>query len=149
MSQGTVVSIHFAPGSRGDGEPVTSANEARAVAGKGLEGDRYFGTSEDREVSLIEAEAIEALGRDTGLKLAPGDARRNIVTRGVRLNDLLEKEFAVGEVRLRGLRLSEPCEHLAGLTDQRVLPGLTHRGGLKAQILHGGTIHVGDIIRSE
>lgn len=149
MSQGTVVSIHVAPGSKGDGEPVTSMDEVRAVAGKGLEGDRYFGMSEDREVSLIEAEAIEALERDTGLKLAPGDARRNIVTRGVRLNDLLDKEFAIGEVCLRGLRLSEPCEHLAGLTDKRALRGLAHRGGLKAQILNDGVIHVGDIVITE
>jgi MOSC domain-containing protein YiiM len=149
MSQGTVVSIHVAPGSKGDGEPMTSLDEVRAVAGKGLEGDRYSGMSEDREVSLIEAEAMEALERDIGLKLAPRDARRNIVTRGVQLNDLLEREFAVGGVRLRGLRLSEPCEHLAGLTDQRVLRGLAHSGGLKAQILHGGTIHVGDIVTSE
>ncbi len=149
MSQGTVVSIHVAPGLRGDGRPVTSVNEARAVAGQGLEGDRYFGSSQDREVSLIEAEAIEALGRDTGLKLAPGEVRRNIVTRGVRLKKLLATEFAVGEVRLRGLSLSEPCAHLAGLTDQRVLQGLAHSGGLKAQILRGGTIHVGDIITSE
>jgi MOSC domain-containing protein YiiM len=149
MSHGTVVSIHVAPGSKGDGEPMRSVGEVRAVAGEGLEGDRYSGMSEDREVSLIETEAIESLGRDTGLKLAPGDARRNVVTRGVQLNDLLEKEFTVGEVRLRGLRLSEPCAHLAELTDQRVLQGLAHRGGLKAQVLHGGTIHVGDVIASE
>jgi len=149
MPEGTVVSIHVAPGARGDGRPMASVNEARAVAGKGLEGDRYFGTSEDREISLIEAEAIEAMERDAGLKLAPGDARRNIVTRGVALNDLAEKEFSVGAVRLRGMRLSEPCAHLAELTDQRVLQGLVHRGGLKAQIVTGGVIRVGDSVTDE
>ena len=73
MSQGTVGSIHVAPGSKGDGEPITSVDEVRAVAGKGLEGDRYSGMSEDREVSLIEAEAIEAWRAFVPLAEAVGD----------------------------------------------------------------------------
>ena len=147
MSQGTVVSIHVAPGARGDGRPVTSVDEARAVAGKGLEGDRYFGTDQDREVSLIEAEAIEALARELKIQLAPGASRRNITTRGAPLAHLVGVRFRVGGVLLEGTRLCEPCKHLEGLTQQGVLAGLVHRGGLRTVIVEGGTIRVGDLIR--
>jgi MOSC domain-containing protein YiiM len=129
--------------------------EVSAVAGKGLEGDRYSqktGTysnrpGPDREITLIEIEAIEALKRDHGIDLQPGDARRNVVTRGVPLNHLVGKEFTLGGVTLRGVRLCEPCTHLEGLTEKGVLTGLIHRGGLRAQIIKDGTIRVGDAIQ--
>lgn len=154
MFQGTVVSISITPSG---GEPMRLVGEVRAVAGKGLEGDRYFqqaGTfsergGSDRQVTLIEAEAIESLARESGVELEYGDARRNIVTRGVPLNHLVEKEFVVGEVAVRGIRLCEPCAHLASLTDQKVLPGLVHRGGLRAEILSDGVIRVGDGVRPQ
>jgi MOSC domain-containing protein YiiM len=100
---------------------MKSVAEVRAVAGQGLEGDCYFlrtGTYSPkhepaREVTLIEIEAIDALERDYGVKLGPGDARRNIVTRGVALNHLVGKEFRVGEAVLRGIRLCEPCQRLS------------------------------------
>lgn len=152
MWKGTVVSIHLAAAASG---PMASVKEVRAVAGKGLEGDRYFnqvGTyskkpGPDREVTLIEIEAIDALKRDYGIDVDPGDARRNIVTQGVPLNHLVGRKFRVGEVTLRGIRLCEPCSHLAQLTHQEVLPGLVHRGGLRAQILTEGIIRVGDTIK--
>src|SRR5438093_10901328 len=83
---------------------------------------------------------------DKELAFSPGDARRNVVTRGVALNHLVGEEFLVGGVRLRGIRLCEPCSHLEGLTRRGVLAGLIHRGGLRAQILIGGEIRVGDPI---
>ncbi len=146
MSGGTVVSIHIADGRGG---PTRSVAEIRAVAGMGLEGDRHFGRAaaepgQGREVTLIELEAIEAMERDYGVKLEPGDARRNIVTRGVSLNHLVGRDFRVGEVTLRGVRLNEPCAHLASLTHEKVLKGLVHRGGLRAQILTEGMIRPGD-----
>lgn len=133
---------------------MTSVEEVRAVEGRGLEGDRYFdraGTwssrpGTGREITLIESEAVEAAARDYGLNLFPGDARRNLVTTGVSVNHLVGKEFVVGEVRLRGMRLCEPCEHLADLTGQPVVPALVHRGGLRAEIVSGGFIRVGDPI---
>jgi len=133
---------------------MASVREARAVAGKGLEGDRYFsrtGTySSDpgpgRDVTLIELEALEALKRDYGIELGPGQSRRNIVTRGVPLNHLLGREFKVGEVTLHGIDLCEPCAHLERLTVKGVVRGLIHRGGLNAHILTGGMIRVGDAI---
>ncbi len=146
MGQGNVTSIHIGAV---NGEKPTAVDEVHAVAGKGLEGDRYFDTGADRQVTLIETEAIEALARDNNLKLDEGDARRNIVTRGVALNHLVGREFKVGEVTLRGVRLCEPCAHLAEMTDQKALSGLVHRGGLRAEILSGGVIRVGDAVEGQ
>ena len=151
MSQGKVVSIHIvATGAAA----MKSIEEVRAVAGKGLEGDRYankIGTYSNepgsgRDVTLIESEAIEALERDYQIKLASGQSRRNIVTRGVALNHLVGKEFSIGAVVLRGTRLCDPCAHMEKLTVKGALRGLIHRGGLRAEILTGGTIRVGDAI---
>src|SRR5574341_1195811 len=147
MWQGTVVSIHIAVAAEG---PMASVDEVRAVPGKGLEGDRYFsqvGTYSNnpgsgRDVTLIEIEALEALKRDYGIDLGLGESRRNIVTRGVPLNHLVGKEFRVGEVRLRGIRLCEPCSHLEKLSQQGAQRGLIHRGGLRAHILSQGTVRV-------
>lgn len=148
---GTVRSIHIAETAEA---PMRSVRRVLAVAGKGLQGDRYFrakGTYSDRpgparEITLIESESIEAMARDNKLTIHAGDARRNVVTRGVPLNHLVGREFLVGGVRLRGVRLCEPCSHLEGLTRRGVLAGLIHRGGLRAQILKGGDIRVGDTI---
>ncbi len=153
MFVGTVDSIHIAPVAS---EPTVSVDEAHAVPGKGLEGDRYFKgvgsfsekSGPDREITLIEIEAIEAHERDNKFKLNPGDARRNIVTHGVPLNHLVGLDFNVGQVTLRGIRLNEPCNHLASLTDDKVKEGLVHRGGLRAQILTEGVIRPGDAIQA-
>lgn len=146
--RGNVVSIHIAPSAAA---PTKEVTEVRAVAGKGLEGDRYFtGTGtyskpgSGAKVTLIESEAIEALKRDYDIELNPGDSRRNIVTRGVPLNHLVGREFKVGAVTLRGTHLCEPCAHLQKLTQQGVMRGLVHRGGLNAEILTSGVIRVGD-----
>ena len=152
MFEGSVVSIHIAPAAEG---PMLSVDEVEAIPGKGLIGDRYFyevGTfskpQPDRELTLIEIEAIEALKAETGFELAEGDSRRNIVTRGVPLNHLVGQEFVIGRVRVRGLKLCEPCSHLARLTQSGVLPGLVHRGGLRAQILDEGMIRAGDVVKA-
>jgi len=132
---------------------LRGVEEVRALPGVGLEGDRYalkqgtfFKPQPDFELTLIEAEALEALERDYNVALAPGEARRNLVTRGVPLNHLVGREFHVGAVKIRGIRLCEPCEHLQRLTGLPVIKGLRHRGGLRAQILNEGVIHVGDVI---
>jgi MOSC domain-containing protein YiiM len=151
MFEGTVISINIASEAEA---PMRSVQEVRALPGKGLEGDRYFaqkGTfakpQPDRELTLIEGEAIEAMKRELGLDYGLSDSRRNVVTRGVPLNHLVGKEFWIGEVKARGLRLCEPCSHLQRLSHEKVLPGLVHRGGLRAQILSEGTIRVGQTIR--
>jgi len=156
MFQGSVVSIQITPEAAGK---MQSIGEVHAVAGQGLEGDRYFvkqGTFSDnpnttgRQVTLIEAEAIDALERDYGVQIDPKDARRNIVTRGVALNHLVGREFVVGGVRMRGVRLDEPCKHMASLVNEelkdKIRLGLMHRGGLRADILNDGVIRVGDAV---
>lgn len=133
---------------------MKSVRDIRAVAGKGLEGDRYatkVGTySNDpgsgRELTLIEIEAIDALRRDYGISIEPGLARRNIVTRGVYLNHLVGREFKIADVVLRGTRLCEPCAHMERLTVKGAIRGLIHRGGLRAEIVKGGIVRVGDVI---
>jgi MOSC domain-containing protein YiiM len=97
-------------------------------------------------VTLIEIEAIEQFAREYGHALDAAQSRRNLVTRGVRLNDLVGVEFFVGKVPMRGLRLCEPCAHLARLVAAPVLPGLIKRGGLYAQVLQDGVLAVGDPI---
>jgi len=152
MWTGTVRQICIAPAA---GAGMELANEVLAIPGKGISGDRYGESTghysdkpgPDREITLIEQEAIDALGRESGIALQPKDARRNIITVGVPLNHLVNHEFTVGPVRLRGIRLCEPCSHLEALTQDGVLRGLIHRGGLRAQILTQGPIRVGDPIR--
>jgi MOSC domain-containing protein YiiM len=125
------------------------------VAGRGLEGDRYFagdGTyfeehKHGQDITLIEAEAIEGLAREDGIELAPGEARRNVVTRGIGLNELVGRRFTVGEVECVGQRLCDPCRHLQRLTKPGVLKGLANRGGLRADVVTGGRIAVGDEVR--
>ncbi len=154
MHPGKIVSIHVAAKAEAG---MRSLPEVHAVAGRALEGDRYFdetGTysrrpGPDRQLTLIEWGSLEALGRDYDMDLDPGDARRNLVTRGVPLNHLVGRTFRAGEVLLRGLRLCEPCRHLAGLVQADLVPGLTHRGGLRAEILTTGTIRVGDPLAEE
>ena len=147
MIKGNVVSIHIATP---DSQPMQSVDEIHAVPGRGLEGDRYFGNwkdEPDREITLIESEAFEGMKRESGLDLYPSEGRRNIVTRGVALNHLVGQEFNVGDVKLRGLRLCEPCAHLAKVSKHPgILGGLVHRGGLRAQILSDGIIRVADVI---
>jgi MOSC domain-containing protein YiiM len=125
----------------------------QAIGGVGLEGDRYAkgqgfwpDDGESRDITLIEAEAIEAAA-EAGVSLAPGESRRNVTTRGVRLNDLVGKEFWIGGVLARGAELCEPCTHLVELTGKSLLRPLVHRGGLRADSLTSGPISVGDAIR--
>lgn len=148
--RGQLLAIYISPAA---GEIPRAVDCARLLAGRGLEGDRYaagLGTfsknAGKRDLTLIEAEAIEQFELDYGCRLDPALSRRNLLTRGVRLNDLVGCEFSVGAVAMRGLRLCEPCTHLARLTRLPVLPGLVHRGGLYAEALGDGDLQVGDAI---
>ena len=152
MNTGTVEFIYIAPTATA---PTVAVTEVVAIPGVGLEGDRYglgkgtFSKPEpDFELTLIEAEAIEALKGDYNVELAPGEARRNLVTRGIALNHLVGRDFQIGEVRAHGIRLCEPCDHLQRLTGRQLIKGLRHRGGLRAQILTPGSIRVGDPLSS-
>ena len=126
-------------------EPVESV---RALAGRGLEGNRYFfddapaGTA----LTLIAAEAVEAMEREHGISIEPRESRRNVVTRGIDVNALVGKRFRIGDVECEGVELCEPCTTLEGMTKPGVIKGLVHRGGLNADILSDGAINVGDAV---
>ncbi len=153
MQRGTVEGIYIAAEAE---QPPAAVESAHTLSGKGIEGDRYFdddGTysddprSEGRDITLVEAEAVEGLARDTGIELTPAETRRNVVTRGLALNDLVGRRFTVGEIECVGRRLCDPCSHLEKLTQPGVLKGLVDRGGLRADIVRGGTIRPGDEVR--
>jgi MOSC domain-containing protein YiiM len=133
------------------GEPMVEHQLIQAIAGKGLEDDRYlletgfYSDGKDgRQLTLVERESLEALKAEHGVELSPIECRRNIVTSGIRLNDLVGKRFRVGDVECEGIRLCPPCNHLEELTRPGMLRGLTYSGGLRAHILNDGTINVGD-----
>jgi MOSC domain-containing protein YiiM len=155
MWQGSVVSIQIAPAAAA---PMVTVEQVEAVVGKGLAGDRYFhraGTYSERaplvgrQVTLIEAEAIEAIAREAGIEIPAAASRRNIATRGVPLNHLVGRRFRIGDVLLEGTRLCEPCTHLESLSKPGMLKALVHRGGLRCDIVAGGHIKVGDVVRPE
>jgi MOSC domain-containing protein YiiM len=112
------------------------------------EGDGRRPHSQLGDITLIEAEALEALREDTGIELSAAAVRRQVLTRGIRLNDLVGKRFSVGDVECVGQELCEPCNHLQGLTQPGVLRGMVHRAGLVADIVQGGRIAVGDEVSS-
>jgi MOSC domain-containing protein YiiM len=127
----------------GPSDAITPVDSVSALAGKGLQGDRKFfgdGAAPGRALTLIEAEALEDVG------LTGAQSRRQVVVRGVRLNDLVGRRFRVGEVECMGVQLCEPCLHLQEMTRPGIIKELVHRGGLTADILNDGRISVGDPI---
>jgi len=135
------------------GQPMDSRDQVHAIAGVGLEGDRYAtktGEFSDRdgggrEVTLIAREAVAA-ANTADVAIGEGETRRNLVTEGVDLEALIGKQFAVGDVVLLGVRDCPPCAYLEQLTGQAVRRGLRNRGGLRADIVRAGTLRVGDVI---
>jgi MOSC domain-containing protein YiiM len=149
--KGRILSLHIADA---EGAPMQTVERATMVRGRGISGDRYFferGTwskhpGNGRQVTLIENEALETLQREHRITIAPALARRNIVTIGVALNHLVGREFRIGEIRLRGMRLCDPCAHLEKLSVSGALRALVHRGGLRADILSDGVVRAGEPI---
>lgn len=148
---GRVVFVHVAARAE---ETMGRVEEARAVPGPGLEGDRYFRGGEtfsddpDTEITLSGEEAVEALAREHGLPMVGAEARRNVVTRGVDLDTLVGREFRVGGVAPRGCAPARPCAPLARLVGSGVLQGLARQGGLQAEILSEGIVRAGDAVEA-
>jgi MOSC domain-containing protein YiiM len=136
---GVVEGIFFGAVDEG---PLEAADEVQVSSGAGIVGDRYG----DKDITLFEAEAIEGLKADTGIDLKPREIRRNVMTRGIALNDLLGHRIRVGQVEAVVTELCHPCSHLQKLTQPGVLRGLVNRGGLNADVVAGGAIRVGDQI---
>lgn len=138
--------------------PMRTVPAARALAGRGLEGDRYaakagtFTPADPRlrgyDLTLVEAEVLDDLELPGGGRLGYPDARRNVVTRGIDLNSLVGRRFRVGSVECLGQRMAEPCAHLEKLTVSGVLRPLIHRAGLRADVLTDGEIRAGDVVET-
>jgi len=146
---GQVEAIHISAEPEGRCEPV---DQVTAVAGRGIEGDRKFGVHEPgsgHDLTLIAAEALEALEAEHGIHLEPSESRRQVTTRGIDVNALVGRRFTVGGVEAIGIELCEPCNHLQKMTQPGVMRGLVHRAGLYADIVFGGDIAVGDPVVDE
>src|SRR5580704_7658403 len=149
--QGELLPIHVAPKASA---PMAALYEQRLVAGIGLECDRYatrLGASSkghhiDRQATLIEVEALEALARDRGIELAPHEHRRNLTTRAVPLNHLVGQYFRIGDCVLYGGRLNMPCLYIENLLGKKVFKPLLNRSGLNCRIIVGGIIRTHDRI---
>jgi MOSC domain-containing protein YiiM len=148
---GEVIGIFVADAA---GAPMQELVEATAIAGAGLDGDRYRDGAGfyspvpgPRQLTLIEQETLDALLAEHEIELAPRETRRNLTTRGIRINDLVGKRFTIGDVLCEGIRLCPPCNRLEELTGKPVLAPLVDRGGLRADIVTGGTIRRGDKIK--
>jgi MOSC domain-containing protein YiiM len=137
------------------GAPMEARDRIDALAGVGLRDDRYAtgtgtysGRRDTRDVTLIEREAVDAVrSEDRGVEVREDQTRRNLVTDGIALNHLVGRTFRIGMVRMRGVRLAEPCAYLEQLTGLvGVRAALVHRGGLRAEILDDGELRVGDAI---
>jgi MOSC domain-containing protein YiiM len=121
----------------------------QAHAGKGLVGNRYYfkeGAEPGQALTLIAAEALDAMAAEHGIQITGAESRRNVLTRGIDLNALVGKRFRVGNVDCVGVELCHPCKHLESLTQPGVIKGLVNRGGLNADIVSDGEIAVGDLV---
>lgn len=149
---GTIEAIYVAATS---GAPMRGVAEAALVVGCGISGDRNFrddGAVHDQQITLIAAEAVARFNQQTGLEIGPDEPRRNVVTRGIELNELVGRQFRIGETTLTGLELCEPCATLGqrlatpAVTAAQVVSAFAHRAGLRARIDIGGRIAAGDVV---
>jgi MOSC domain-containing protein YiiM len=132
------------------GDLPAPVERVRAYARRGLEGNRYYWDNGDapsgRAVTLIAAEAMDAVSREGDISIEAAATRRNVLTRGIDVNELVGKRFRIGDVECEGVELCEPCAHLESMTQPGVIKAFVHRGGLNADILSDGEINVGDAV---
>lgn len=148
---GKVDHIHITPAKS---QPMQALEEARLVAGQGVEGDRYLlGTGtysvnpgEDRQLTLIETEMLARVAADFGEKIAPYEHRRNVQVSGAPLQHLVGLRFRIGECLIEGVRINQPCKYLNLMLKRDVYKALLNRSGLNCRILQGGVIRPGDVV---
>jgi MOSC domain-containing protein YiiM len=141
------------------GVPLVFVESATLEAGGGIVGDRYHargGTFSEKlqgkldwELTLIEQEEIDRFNATQMVAYPPGSFRRNVITQGVRLNELVGKQFIVGGALLEGIRLCEPCAHLARLVCAEVVREMVHKAGLRARIVTGAVVRPGDLVQTD
>tara|TARA_B100001121_G_scaffold266862_1_gene249759 strand:+ start:38 stop:484 length:447 start_codon:yes stop_codon:yes gene_type:complete len=141
-----VLKIGITPNSN---QPIREVDAIEVIANKGVVGDRHFQESNDpyNQLSIIEAENIDYYNIKYGINIPYVNFRRNIITRGVKLNDLVGKKFSIGKVKLKGIDLCRPCRHLTNMLSQdNILKEFLRRGGLRCEILSSSKINIGDRI---
>ncbi|WP_224044882.1 MOSC domain-containing protein [Paraburkholderia unamae] len=151
--RGRVEALHLCPRAF---LPMRAFERIELLAGKGIVGDRYMNESgfyshkpeEGRQVTLFEAEALEAIWRDHGIRFGPEEHRRNVTVRGVPLNTLVGQRFWLGETLLEATRLSVPCRHIEEVTGKPVFDAMVGRSGLNCRILKGGFVRLGDPVEA-
>ena len=132
------------------GGETIAVDAVTTITGQGIEGDRYctLDTEPSRQITLIECEVIDQFNQETGSEFPYAMFRRNLVTEGIHLNNLVGQTFYVGKVRLHGHELCEPCLYLQDrLKVTGLVKRLTHKGGICCEILTTGTIRLGDNLR--
>ena len=135
--------------STNNNQTISEVNSIKVLANQGIVGDRHFNEFNDpyNQITLIESENIDYYNIKYGLNIPYKDFRRNIITKGIKLNDLVGKRFKIGKVELEGIDLCRPCKHLSEILDQdNIIKEFLRRGGLRCQILTSSTIQVGDKI---
>ena len=148
---GTLLSIHITPAKS---QPMQRLDEARVIAGKGIEGDRYIlGTGtysikpgEDRQITLIEREMLDRVAADDGHEISVDEHRRNLTVEGVPLQHLVGLRFRVGDAVLEGVRINQPCKYLNLMLKRDVYMPLWNRSGLNCKVIEGATIRPGDTV---
>jgi len=131
------------------GAVVEQQQSVELIAEAGIAGDRYCkaqpanGVAAVNNLTLIDADHLDAFLAKNTVEISYGDFRRNVITRGIDLNDLVGKEFTIGDVLCKGTELCEPCAPLAAKVHSAILPDLVHKAGIRAEILRGGTVALG------
>lgn len=151
MTSARVSGIFISPAS---GAAMQPRETVQAFAGQGLEGDRFrhtegWATGDGRQMTLVARESLDDIEAETGIAIPAGKSRRNIITDGVRLNELVGRRFTLGEVVCEGVEICQPCAKMGEVLNEdkaRVVKALVHRSGLRARIVSDGTIHAGDAI---
>jgi MOSC domain-containing protein YiiM len=153
VSSGTLIQIWLTDVAAA---PMRRTGEARLLPGLGLEGDRYAsggGTwarypDLEKQLTLIDADDVAAVGAAAGTDLSPGDTRRNLVTTGIDLPGLVGRWFSVGDALLFGMKRCPPCTHLERLTGTRLVKAMAQRGGINAAVFVGSVIAEGEVVRA-
>ncbi len=130
-------------------QPITEVDSIEVLANKGIIGDRHFHDFNDpyNQISLIESENIDEYNIKFGLNIPYINFRRNVITKGIKLNDLIEKKLKIGNVELKAIELCRPCRHLTEMLDQKnIIKEFMRKGGLRCQILSSSKINIGDKI---
>tara|TARA_B100000029_G_C17000048_1_gene750838 strand:- start:94 stop:534 length:441 start_codon:yes stop_codon:yes gene_type:complete len=132
------------------GEKINSVDKIEAIKGKGLKSDRHYKENNNKEcqLTLIESEHINEYNKISNTKIPYINFRRNIVTERINLNDLINKDFYIGNVKVRGHDLCRPCKHLEEMLNQKnIIKEFLRKGGLRCEILSTGTIFINDNIK--